>query len=194
MKILTTIETFELPLSKPALQPLFKGSKMSRELTEDYYIQINYDNGKSFSMVIPAGYEYDASIPAIPLVRVLIGAPYDPDLEAAAAGHDWMYQGHFTTRKFADQRFYDILEICFQKQNSSKLTRYRNATRRYLMLKALRWVGWRAWPISKADSEYMETIRKRVLQRGVPFTKYIPRILIDGKPTNIKVLDECDLH
>jgi hypothetical protein len=183
MKILTTIETFELPLSKPALQPLFKGSKMSRELTEDYYIQINYDNGKSFSMVIPAGYEYDASIPAIPIIRVLIGAPYDPDLEAAAAGHDWMYQGHFTTREFADQRFYDILGICGVP-----------TWRRYLMLKALRWFGWKAWPISKADSEYMETIRKRVMQRGVPFTKYIPRILIDGKPTNIKVLDECDLH
>ena len=89
---------------KPAVRPL-KGTDYV--LTEDYYFPATVGEWNVVVHVMPGFRTDGASIPR--LLWPIFGSPYDPDIMAAATGHDAMYRGRIVPRKDADRAFSNMM-------------------------------------------------------------------------------------
>lgn len=89
---------------KPAVRPL-QGTDYV--LTENFYFPAKVGAWDVVVHVAPGFRTDGASIPRL-LWRVL-GSPYDPDVIAAAIGHDAMYRGEIVPRKDADAAFLALM-------------------------------------------------------------------------------------
>lgn len=57
---------------------------------------------------IPAGFSWDGQSLPWWVPHVLVGSPFETESMEASCLHDWLYHSHDTTRKAADQLFYDL--------------------------------------------------------------------------------------
>lgn len=85
---------------KPAVRPL---AGTDYVLAEDFYFPAAVEEWDVVVHVMPGFRTDGASIPR-PLWP-LFGSPYDPDVVAAAIGHDAMYRGRIVPRRDADAAF-----------------------------------------------------------------------------------------
>ena len=90
---------------KPIVRPL---AGTDYVLAEDFYFPATVGGWDAVVHVMP-GFKTDgASIPR--LLWPIFGSPYDPDIIAAAIGHDAMYRGRIVPRRDADNAFRDMME------------------------------------------------------------------------------------
>lgn len=126
---------------KPAVRPL-KGSDY--ELAQHFYFPATVEGAWEVVVHVAPGFRTDgASIPRL-LWRVF-GSPYDPDIFAAAIGHDALYRGRIVPRKDADVAF---LKMMARSGVPVK--------KRRLIYRGVRWFGWITWlshtPASVAEA------------------------------------------
>ena len=102
---------------------------------------------------IPKDYYYDgASIPR--LFWSVIGSPFEPDLQAPALAHDWLYLTHLTDRATAD-------ETIFQLMTQATI----NTIRTHLIWGAVRGFASFAWTNNAKDVAELVQLRKELLLR-----------------------------
>ena len=89
---------------KPAVRPL-EGTDYV--LAEDYFFPARVGGWEVVVHVMPGFRTDGASIPRL-FWRVL-GSPYEPDIFAAAIGHDAMYRGEIVPRRDADAAFLALM-------------------------------------------------------------------------------------
>lgn len=154
--------TLPLPVSVPCLNPKFRKVKMARKLIQDYQVDLLVD-GVVWRLRVPMGYEYDASIPNLAIIRKIAGSPYDPDLEAAACVHDWIYQTNMLPRYIADRIYLALLRRAGVPEWKA-----------WMHYRTLRAFGGRAYNVSKADAEYMRHIALDVQSRGLTMDDFRP--------------------
>lgn len=85
---------------KPAVKPL-EGD--TYELVDDFYFRAKVEGWEVIVHVKPGFTTDGASIPR--WLWPVFGSPYDPDIMAAAIGHDAMYRGEIVPRADADAAF-----------------------------------------------------------------------------------------
>lgn len=154
--------TLPLPVSVPCLNPKFRKVKMARKLVKHYFLDVLVD-GEVWRLGIPAGYEYDASIPNLMIIRKIAGSPYDPDLEPACGHHDWLYQTNFLPRYIADRIYLALLRRAGVPEWKA-----------WMHYRTLRAFGGRAYKVSKADAEYMRHIALEVEAMGLTMDDFRP--------------------
>lgn len=152
-----------LPVSTPALNPRFRGVRMSRVLVFDFAVPVPMPDGSVIEVLVPAGFEYDASIPNLALVRRIAGSPYDPDLEAAACVHDWLYQTNWLPRDVADRIYLVLLRWAGVSE-----------WRAWLHYRMLRMFGGAAYRISDADADYIDVITEELRNDGRDIEDFRP--------------------
>ena len=90
---------------KPIVRPL---AGTDYVLAEDFYFPATV-SGWDVTVHVMPGFRTDgASIPR--LLWPIFGSPYDPDIIAAAIGHDALYRGRIVPRRDADNAFRDMME------------------------------------------------------------------------------------
>lgn len=115
---------------KPAVRPL---TGPDYELAQAFAFPATAGGGWRVVVTVRPGFRTDgASIPRL-LWRVF-GSPYDPDVLAAAIGHDALYRGRIVPRRDADAAFLAMMEAGGVGRR-----------RRRLMWLGVRLFGWTAW-------------------------------------------------
>lgn len=115
---------------KPTVRPL-KGSDY--ELAQDFYFPATIERVWDVVIHVMPGFKTDgASIPR--LLWRIFGSPYDPDIFAAAIGHDALYRGEIVPRKDADAAFLKMMA----KSGVPK-------KKRRLIYRGVRLFGWITW-------------------------------------------------
>ena len=102
------------------------------ELAQDFHFPAKAGGWEAVVRVRPGFRTDGASIPRL-LWRVF-GSPYDPDIIAAAIGHDALYRGRILPRRDADAAFLRMMEA----GGVGKL-------KRRLVWAGVRLFGWAAW-------------------------------------------------
>ena len=130
---------------KPAIRPLEGADYV---LAQRFYFPVTVCGWKVTVLVMPGFRTDGASIPR--LLWFIFGSPYDPDIIAAAIGHDAMYRGRIVPRAVADRAFRIMM-----KANGIRAWKRR---RIWLGVRLFGWIAWlRHTPESVAEARrYIE--------------------------------------